>query len=122
METRNIKYIHFAPPCGTASRAREMQRTSGPNPMPLRSDEFPDGLPHLGYADALRVHKDNELYKFVAEACLRLVTMGIFWTIENPGHSLMWQTKAFAAALYSLAIGSQECSSTCACMEAGVTS
>lgn len=41
-----VKYVHFAPPCGTASRAREIRR-KGCDPKPLRSDEEPDGLPHL---------------------------------------------------------------------------
>ncbi len=29
--------VHLAPPCGTASRAREIKRKKGPNPVPLRS-------------------------------------------------------------------------------------
>lgn len=42
----SVRYIHFAPPCGTASRAREIRRR-GVDPKPLRSQEHPDGLPDL---------------------------------------------------------------------------
>eukprot|EP00973_Karenia_brevis_P053110 7383097-Karenia_brevis.AAC.1 len=39
--------VMLDPPCGTASRAREIRRRSGPDPKPLRSETFPDGLPSL---------------------------------------------------------------------------
>ena len=41
-------YCHFAPPCGTASRARLIQRRNQRNPPIVRTDQHPDGLPHLG--------------------------------------------------------------------------
>ena len=48
--------VWFAPPCGTASKAREIPlRTRGPAPQPLRSKEYPAGLPHLGADDFARV-------------------------------------------------------------------
>ena len=37
----------FAAPCGSASRARDIRRNHGPDPQPLRSEAFPDGLPGL---------------------------------------------------------------------------
>ena len=40
-----ILYVHFAPPCGTASAARDIQ----PGPPPLRSLLFPMGLPGLNF-------------------------------------------------------------------------
>ena len=45
-----LSAVFAAPPCGTCSRAREIpvssqQPRSGP--QPLRSAEYPDGLPHL---------------------------------------------------------------------------
>ena len=49
----SVAYVHFAPPCGTASRARDKRRKNPDgtpaaiDPKPLRSDEFPDGLPSL---------------------------------------------------------------------------
>jgi hypothetical protein len=43
-----LLWVHFAPVCGTASRAREIPRRGVANlPRPLRSFEFPLGLPTL---------------------------------------------------------------------------
>jgi len=46
-----LVYVHFAPPCGTASRAREKRRLGPLDPKPLRSVRHPDGLPSLAGAD-----------------------------------------------------------------------
>lgn len=46
IRTGRVRYVHFAPPCGTASRAREIRR-KGCDPKPLRTDEYPDGIPGL---------------------------------------------------------------------------
>ena len=100
--TRNVKFVHVAPPCGTASRVREIRRSSGPNPPPLRSNDYPDGLPGLSPTEAQRVQKANELYEFVASACLKLSSLGISWTAENPANSLMWRTTASTKAYAEL--------------------
>ena len=53
MEEIDPDYIHIAPPCGTASAARNrplpdyLVKQGVPTPMPLRSFEFPEGLPYL---------------------------------------------------------------------------
>ena len=90
-------YIHFAPPCGTASRARErrispLAGSSMKVPQPLRTDEFPDGLPGLSENDQARVQAANRLYAFVAEVVRHLAKIGVHWTIENPANSLFWKT------------------------------
>jgi len=95
VRSRNIKYVHFAPPCGTASAARNIRR-KGIDPKPLRSSEYPDGLPNLEGANQGRVNSANELYKFVARAAEKLEAMGVSWSIENPTNSLMWATSWFA--------------------------
>ena len=47
-----LLWVHFAPVCGTASRAREISRPElTAAPQPLRSLEHPMGLPTLGPAD-----------------------------------------------------------------------
>ena len=49
VKENRVVYVHIAPPCGTASRAREVRRFDKQgrpeqnDPMPLRSDERPDG-------------------------------------------------------------------------------
>ena len=96
-----MKYVHFAPPCGTASRSREIRRKNQDgtpadlDPQPLRSDDHPDGLPGLEGVAKGKVEAANVLYKFVASAVLVLERMGIVWTIENPTNSLMWLTSWF---------------------------
>ena len=56
----NCIFVHMAPPCGTASRARLIQRSSTDPPI-LRTDRHPDGLPHLTGDLAARVHLGNPL-------------------------------------------------------------
>ena len=45
LDNPNCVYVHLAPPCGTASRARTIPQ--GRAPEPARSDVHPDGLPGL---------------------------------------------------------------------------
>jgi hypothetical protein len=61
-----IQVVTAAIPCGTASRARE--RPNGP--PPLRSEEYPYGLPALSGINKLRVEKANRIY---VNACKILV-------------------------------------------------
>ena len=67
-----VVYVHLAPPCGTASRARERpiskakQMLGAPNPVPLRTDKYPAGLPGLQGTDLVRVTSANTLYSFTA--------------------------------------------------------
>jgi hypothetical protein len=58
-----VTHVHGAPPCGTASRARDkpvpeyLRKLGAPNPQPLRSDKFPEGLPNLIGVNATRVKR-----------------------------------------------------------------
>ena len=82
----------FAPPCGSAARCREIRRKDGPDPKPLRSDQYPDGIPGLAPGDQQRVDSANQLYEFVAEYVLELAIQGVDFVIENPTNSLFWST------------------------------
>ena len=42
INNRACQFVHFAPPCGTASRARLIQRADRPMPPPLRDDNHPN--------------------------------------------------------------------------------
>ena len=58
-------YAHFAPACGTCSRARERFIPGVPQnqqPAPLRSDEWPSGLPNLQPGDQ---HAESPFSKHV---------------------------------------------------------
>ena len=92
----NILYVHFAPPCGTASAARNIKlhrRRHGP--PPLRSLEHPMGLPQLTSHQRQRVSLANALYVWTCNMVLLLHSKGVGWSIENPSSSLMWMTTPF---------------------------
>ena len=69
-----VLWVHFAPVCGTASRAREIPRPGVSNlPQPLRSLEFPLGLPGLSADELKRVELANKVFSlhmlFVCAMC-----------------------------------------------------
>ena len=88
-------YVHFAPPCGTASRARFIQRKGRYNPPVLRTDAYPDGLKALHPLHAAKVASANKLYKITVDLCKLCCQCGVLYTIENPARSFMWQTAPF---------------------------
>ena len=97
----NCVYVHFAPPCGTSSRARLIQRNAD-DPLPCRSDACPDGLPNLPQALQSRVQAANQLYQVTAAALVFACGLGKFVSCENPHNSFMWQTSSWKDALCDL--------------------
>ena len=67
-----------------------------PGPKPLRSDEFPDGVPGLLPAEQTRVDSANALYAFVTKVSLECMALNKVVCIENPRSSLYWRTSFFA--------------------------
>ena len=96
-------YVHFAPPCGTSSRARLIQE-SDHDPEPCRDDTFPDGLPGLPDRLAQRVAAANRLYGVTAAALKRAVLAGKLVSCENPLNSFMWQTTAWRQGTSGLSL------------------
>ena len=86
-----ILYCHFAPPCGTASAARQIK----PGPPSLRSIRFPMGFKHLKGINKQRVVAANFLYRWTKKMIVRLERAGAAWSVENPASSLMWLTDPF---------------------------
>ena len=109
-----IKAVFLAPPCGTASAARNIQREDDPNlPKPLRSLDFPDGLPGLHGVDLLRVEQSNILYDFSAtvfDLCCELDKLCI---CENPRDSLYWETTVWLERKFRYA-DREQCHQACA--------
>ena len=102
LATGTVRYCHLAPPCGTASRARQIRMSSAVHgPPPLRSDRFPDGLHGVKGVDAERLRLANLLYQFTAECVMACQRHKVFWSIENPRNSLMWHT-SFLAPVFQL--------------------
>eukprot|EP00435_Cladocopium_sp_Y103_P062520 s739_g24.t1 len=96
-----VDAVMLAPPCGTSSRAREIpipkkfRLRSGMQPAPLRSDDWPNGLPHLKGVAKIKVETANKLYKFTREVIEACVAKNIPVICENPKRSLLWATDAF---------------------------
>ena len=96
----NCVGIWFAPPCGTASRAREIKGV--PGPPPLRSEKFPNGLPQLKGQSLLRVTLANQLYECVSDLVLEAASRNLVIGVENPRQSLYWRTSMFARIAHLL--------------------
>ena len=97
LKKRRIQVLIMAPPCGTASRAREIPRHGCPGP--LRSVEYPLGLQNLSGRDLERVLAANTLYELVARLATMCLTLGILFVIENPLRSLFWKVPCIADLL-----------------------
>jgi hypothetical protein len=106
-KTNRVKYVHLGPPCGTASRARErpipehLRKLGVPEPKPLRSSQFPLGVPGLKDTDLVKVTCANKLYEFCAAFITLIHSLGILWSLENPFRSWFWSI-SFVEALISL--------------------
>ncbi len=94
-----ICWAHFAPVCGTASRAKEIDTGEPNQPRPLRSNDEPDGVSHLSEAEKRRVDLANSLYDWACTAFLRCYLLGILATMENPNGSLFWRTSFYKKLL-----------------------
>lgn len=92
----NCLYVHFAPPYGTASRARFIKRKGRHNPLPLRSDRWPKGLPQLTGLHLAKVQSANKLYDLTQQLCRFCIECGVYFSIENPARSFMWDTEHMA--------------------------
>ena len=95
-------FIPMAPPCGTASRARDkpipfrLRRLGVPQPKPLRSSRYPMGLPGLSGRDWQRVQQANFCYATAAEIFRMAHEQQVFVFIENPTGSYMWDVPCIA--------------------------
>ena len=87
-----VVWVHLAPVCGTASRARDIQRAPG-DPLPLRSIDEPHGLSTLQGVDLQRVTIANHLFEYACWLCEQCCIKGVLVTMENPKNSYFWITK-----------------------------
>ena len=84
-----IWFAHFGTPCNTYSAAR---KEGDGGPPPIRSQQFPDGLPDLSAEQHAQVFLGNLFRDRTCEACAALALMGFHFSIENPLGSLIWST------------------------------
>ena len=95
LEQHRLVHAHFAPSCGTASRARERPVPGLPpdrQPRPLRTDDKPDGLSNLSPTEQQRVQSANASYPAAVKLIFILLELGVSVSIENPKNSLFWVT------------------------------
>ena len=75
-----VKYVHCAPPCGTATRARDI----------LRTVARPQGVQVLDGINAVRVAKANALYSLVLDICKSCLQNHKYFSCEHPSRSYLW--------------------------------
>ena len=75
-----VAFCHFAPPCGTSSRARELAN----GPPPLRNEAYPWGFPDLKPADRARVDSANFIYRNMALFIEKLIALSILFRSRIP--------------------------------------
>ena len=66
----DVVLVAAASPCDTKARIREILRIfpdGRPAPGPLRSEEYPEGLPNLSGPGTKRVATDNRVTSFVLD-------------------------------------------------------
>ncbi|CAE7296178.1 car, partial [Symbiodinium sp. CCMP2592] len=80
-----VKFVHFAPPWGTAYRAKP-----GSSRAILRSELHPEGVGDLGGLDATRVSKANQLYTLALEMCSFCLQHSKYFSIAHPVRSYLW--------------------------------
>ena len=107
LESPGVGAVHMGLPCGTSSRARElpipqaMKQAGVPEPPPLRSAEFPMGLPNLAPHHQARVTSANILYALAVEIILWCFLRGIAVSVENPANSWLWAVLVWIAREHS---------------------
>ena len=95
LSSKRLVAVHFGLPCGTASKARdrpisqELQRRGVPSPAPLRSADYPLGIPGISGINKVKVEKANELYRFTL-CMLVFLDKRVAVSIENPFGSYLW--------------------------------
>ena len=103
MQSPLFCWLHLAPVCGTASRAREIQRHWS-DPKPLRSNDYPHGLPDLSEKDMTRVIIANDLFAYSCKLFQDAAARNILVTMENPSNSYFWLTDGFTRLRQSVAL------------------
>lgn len=83
-----IFFAHFGTPCNTYSSARK----DDGGPPPLRSSDFPLGLPELSEEDSCLTFLGNLFMFRTCEACHAIYVLGGDFSVENPLLSLIWST------------------------------
>ena len=85
---------HFASPCGTASKARNIPIMEN-GPPPLRDENNVEGFDWLTGKVLERVLAANLVYKNTSDFCVDLDSANHIFSVENPTGSWMWEMPCF---------------------------
>ena len=107
LQREHLVWGHFAPACGTASRAREkpaphLESKGISVPKPCRSEEYPYGLPGLTGTNKIRTEAANLVYRATCRLIRVLVTWQVVCSLENLENSLFWLIPCVADMLADL--------------------
>ena len=91
-----VSVLWLGTPCNSFSRARER---GSKGPPPLRSNEFPFGLPDLRPHDREKVRVGNLLATFSAGLMNLGRSLGVPCVTENPATSRLWLTPSYSRLL-----------------------
>ena len=94
-QLRHADFIWAALDCSEKSRISEIPVEHSHNramPLPLRSEEFPMGMPELQGYDKERVAAINDAAEFILGGLRLLQTRGGASGRENPANSIHWHT------------------------------
>ena len=97
LQDPSVVALRLAPPCNTATRARERPIPGGPRP--LRSTSQPDGLDFLSLREQQQVAEANRLYHLTFQVFKFCHAAGILVSCENPGRSHFWATSAWRPSM-----------------------
>ena len=90
---RSVDAWWWALECSSMTRAREKPLPGG-GPPPLRSMEWPDGLPDLRPEDQERVDMDNENSDWAMGMAVETHEVGAANVFENPRNAYLWERKS----------------------------
>ena len=117
-DSSNVVFLAVALPCDSKTRIREIPRIfpdGRPAPGPLRSEEYPEGLPTLKGNNKQRVEQGNTVTNFVLDLQQRQVDKGLGAMRENPTRSLeWWQPKQ--VEIWATGQWLEQCYAACALM------
>ena len=89
LKLRHVSLVWLGMPSNTFSAAR---CPDGVGPGPLRSDDFPMGLPSLGRREQKSINHGNKLLLFTCRIMWYCYLLNIPFVLEQPWSSMVWAT------------------------------
>ena len=101
LESPYVVGVWWGTPCSSMTRARGPGRLG---PAPLRSDQWPEGLPKLSTSNQMKID-DGNIFAVVTAIGLEIGrASGSFGVAENPWRSFLWSQPRIIVATKRLAL------------------